>query len=203
MSIRTAAACCLTILIAAIFTLSTAACGSVTKPNSPPGKLHEEAAGFSVDPPDGWEIGLSHSIVTHVEVSVDLPDGWEIGEKPKKGLRGASAPAGTPSYSNLVISEEQHTGTTAEYATKTIAVLQKFFEGTTVVKNEAFTSDSGVTGTKFVVAMDVIGQKLRQSWYVFPKTGSVIACTFNTQQEGGEAMDAVFDKSMKTFRLEG
>jgi len=178
MSIRTAAACCLTILIAAIFTLSTAACGSDAKPASPPGKLHEEAAGFSVDPPDGWVIG----------------------EKPKKGLRGASAPAGTPGNSDLDITEEKHTGTTAEYATKTIAGLQKIFEGTTVVKNEAFTTDSGVTGTKFVVAMDVIGQKLRQSWYVFPKTGSVIACTFNTQQEGGEAMDAVFDKSMKTFK---
>lgn len=145
------------------------------------GRRHtEKAGGFSFVPPDGWTVrefpGLKNKIV--------------VGP-----ARDGFAP-------NINVVEEAFPGTADAYIKATIPTLKQVFKEVRIEASGPFETKSGLKGGRIVAEHRQNDKLLRQTFYCFGdgKTMHVVTCS--ALAEGGKDFDPVFERAMKSFRLE-
>lgn len=146
----------------------------------------EPEGGFSFCPPEGWEAREVEGQIYKVLV------GPQVGEA-------------TP---NMIVKSVRFDGTLDAFVRGNVAELERksragALRSFKLVGRTEFVTDAGRRGSKIIVQQLMLGNLLRQSFYAFDAGGGrklVFTCT--VLAEGGEQMDAPFDQSMKTLRME-
>ena len=142
-----------------------------------PGAQYEQAGGFSYDPPKGWNIrefpGMKFKL-SHGETE----DGY--------------AP-------NINIVDEKFPGSLSVYADANVATLKKIFVKLQIISRSDFLTSDKLPGIRIVTINEQQGRMVRQIFYIFGQgdTKYVVTCTALASK--GDALDATFEKSMKTF----
>jgi hypothetical protein len=142
----------------------------------------------------------------HVEPSggyaLRAPKGWQFREFP--GLKYQVAFLAMPGgfSPNLNVVDEGYGGPLKSYVDENTKVLKKTFTGFKLVKRVRFVTASGVQGEKMITVSQQQKTRLRQAFYLFPgRGGKYFVVTCSTPAEKGDAFDAAFDESLKTFEL--
>ena len=146
------------------------------------GKRHKETAGgFSLCPPQGWTVrtlpGMKYSIV--------------------------AGPASKGFAPNINVVDETAEMALAAYVDANTRLLSKAFKGYKELSKSEFKTTSGLKGTRLLIQSNQDGTLLRQAFYFFAGTGDkkfVVTCS--ALASGGEAIDEVFEGSLKTFVLD-
>ena len=140
----------------------------------------EKTGGFSFVPPEDWKVrdfpGLKYKIVV--------------------------GPIGAGFASNINVVDETIKGTLDDYVKGNIAVLQSAFKKFRLVKQDDFKTSAGLQGARLIAESEQNDMLLRQTFYFFGTADTKYVITCSTLAEGGEKLDPVFEKSMKTFRFE-
>jgi hypothetical protein len=142
-------------------------------------RYSEPTAGFSFDPPEGWEVRSSPGLKFKVVI----------------GPKGAGfAP-------NINVVDDSHNGSLSAYVEATLAALPKILKRFRLLQRDDFVTTDGVNGARLIIENEQLGKVLRQSFYVFPKGSTMFVVTCSALSDGGADLDSVFEASMKTFRL--
>jgi hypothetical protein len=161
-------------LLALVMLMACAGCKG-----NPPRENYEKAGGFSYDPPPGWE-------------TADFP-----GMKYKIS-RGTPQNGFTP---NINVVDEQFSGSLSDYVDLNVENIKKVFQGSNIIKREDIQTEDAQPGVKLVVQDQQMGKRLRQTFYFFSNGSRKYVATCSAPADGGEALDTLFETSMKTFRL--
>jgi hypothetical protein len=81
--------------------------------------------------------------------------------------------------------------------------LEKMLTQLKLIKREPFTTTSGIQGEGMVIISLQQSRLLRQSFFFLPGSQGkyfVVTCSASLAA-GGEALDSVFEESIKTFEL--
>jgi hypothetical protein len=143
------------------------------------GSLYEKEGGFSYDPPAGWQI-------------VEFP-GYKY--------RISRGPTQNDFAPNINVVDEKFSGPLSAYVDANVETLQKLFKNLTILQRESFTTTSGSAGFKLVTKNEPFGQTLRQTFYFFANGNRKYVVTCSALAEGGETLDAIFQESIRTFRM--
>ena len=142
----------------------------------------------------------------HVEQSggyaLRAPKDWQFREFP--GLKYQVAFIAMPGgfSPNLNVVDEGYGGPLKSYVDENAKTLQKMFTGFKLVKRAPFVTASGVKGEKMITLSQQQNSRLRQVFYFFPgRGGKYFVVTCSTPADKGDAFDAAFDESLKTFEL--
>jgi hypothetical protein len=134
--------------------------------------------------------------------SFQVPKGWTFREHPSlqyKIIAGPTANAFTPT---IVVVDGGHDGSLKSFVDATKNSLEKKFQQFKIIKRDAFVTASGVKGEKMITTVVKKDILFRQTYYFLPgKKGKFYSLTGSVLAAGGEAFDAVFDESIKTFEL--
>ena len=143
-------------------------------------RLTETAGGFSFVPPETWQAravpGLKYKI--------------------------AFGPVQDGFASNINVVDEAFTGALDAYVNANKAALERALKKVRIVKQEAFRTTAGLPGARLIVECEQNDKPLRQTFYFFGTAGMKFVVTCSTTAAGGEKLDPVFERAMKTFRLE-
>ena len=155
--------------------LACSGCGD----GRPRGRHYEKAGKFSYDPPAGWEI-------------VELP-----GLKYRIS-RGAPVKGFAPNINGV---DEASSVALRDHVVANVKVIEAMWPSLGVLDRSDFRTTDGLLGHRMVTQRSEAKAKLRQTYYFFPSGGRKYVVTCTTLAEAGEALDATFDTSMRTFRL--
>ncbi|MBM4035723.1 MAG: hypothetical protein FJ291_28625 [Planctomycetes bacterium] len=160
--------------VAALAAIAFCGCGEKAG-----GRHYERAGGFSYDPPQGWQIvewpGLKYRV--------------SLGPREKDF---------TP---NINIVDQPYPGSLAEYVEADTATARKLSPEIKGLGRAAFRTDHGVAGWRIIAESEMEGRRLRQTFYYFGDGERKYVVTCTALAEGGEALDPVFEQSMRTFRF--
>ena len=162
--------------LAALLILGIACAGCDSKS---PRNHYEKAGGFSYDPPDGWQ-------------TVEFP-----GQK----YRVSRGPQENEFAPNINVVDESFSGTLTAYVDANLKNLKKLFANLRVLKREDFQTADGQEAIRVIAENKQHGWLLRQTFYFMGPSSRKYVVTCTTLAEGGENLDQVFEKSMKTFRI--
>jgi len=157
-----------------ILTLASAGCSS-----KPPRKHHEPDGGFSYDPPETWKIVAFEDLKYKIS-------------------HGASGNGFAP---NINVVTETFRGSLEAYVDGNLKHMTTTLEGMSILKREEFQTDDGLAAVRVITLSKKPSRTLRQTYHFFSSGSSKYIATCSTLAEGGEALDAIFAKSMKTFRI--
>jgi|GEM_PF-792619 len=143
------------------------------------GALYEKAGGFSYDPPKGWNVR----------------------EFPGMKFRISHAAAEGGFASNINVVDEKFAGGLSTYADANVVNLKKFFQKFTLLSRKDFLTDGKVKGIQIVTTNEQQGRMLRQIFYIFARDNIKYVVTCTALASKGDALDATFEKSMKSFRF--
>jgi hypothetical protein len=150
------------------------------KPTEEARRHVEKAGGFSFIPPDGWK-------------GRDLPGlKFKIFVGPVKGEFA----------SNINVVDEATNATLAEYAKESLAHLKRVLKQLEVVKQEEFKTSAGLQGIRVIFTNNDSSKDIRQTSYLFGTADTKYVITCSTRAEGGEKLDPIFEKAMKSFKFE-
>jgi hypothetical protein len=144
------------------------------------GKLYEQAGGFSFDPPEGWKIT----------------------EMPGMKYRVAMGAPTNDFSPNILVVDETAPVDLPEYLDKSAEMLKKLGMAETEPARETFRTDHGASGFRWVFEHEQYGNQLRQTQYYFANGDHKYVVTCTALADGGQALDAVFEESLKSFRIE-
>jgi len=158
-----------------LFTLVCVGCGG-----KPARQHYEKAGGFSYNPPDGWEI-------------IEFPGiKYRISRGP---MRNGFAP-------NINVVDETFSGTLSAYVEANLENMPKFFTiNFKVHKRGEIKTEDGEDAIFLAIENEQQRRMLRQTFYFLMSGNRKYVVTCTALAEGGEALDSVFEKSVKTFRL--
>ena len=142
-----------------------------------PGALNEEAGGFSYDPPAGWAIK----------------------EMPGLKYRIAAGPASGGFAPNINVVDAPSPGSLDAFADGNVEEAKRILRAQVLVR-EPFTTASGEKAVRAVLVSQQLGFSLRQTFYIFGSPSHKYVVTCSALANGGEALDATFAASMKTFQ---
>jgi hypothetical protein len=142
----------------------------------------------------------------HVEQSggyaLRAPKGWQFREFPGLKYQIAFFPVPGAFSPNMNIVDEGYGGPLKSYVDENTKTLQKMFTAFKLVKRAPFVTESGIQGEKMITTSQQQTTRLRQVFYFFTGSGGkyyVVTCS--TPAEKGDALDAAFDESLRTFEL--
>ncbi len=142
----------------------------------------------------------------HVEQSggyaLRAPKGWQFREFP--GLKYQVAFIAKPGgfSPNLNVVDEAYGGPLKIYVDENTKTLRKMFTGFRLVERSPFVTSSGVQGEKMITVSQQQNTQMRQVFYFFGgNRGKYFVVTCTTLAANGDALDAAFDESLKTFEL--
>ena len=162
--------------IALLVVCFAAACGS-----EEPGRHHEKAGGYSIVPPEGWQVrempGLKHRVLV--------------------------GPAADDFAPNINVVDERFDGELDEYVLKSFANLKLKFSGFEQVGGNDLQLDDGRRAVKMVVRHSQFGAPLEQTFYFVSGSGATkYVLTGSKRADDAREWDATFDTCVRTFRLE-
>jgi hypothetical protein len=146
----------------------------------PPRSFHEQAGGFSYEPPKGWQL-------------MDF-----AGAK----YRISHGPAANGFAPNINVVEEKFSGSLSKYVDLNLESMKKAFSDITNLKREDFQTEDGAPAIRLITQNKQQGRMLRQTFYFFSNSSRKYVVTCTTLADGGEALDATFADSMRTFRFD-
>jgi hypothetical protein len=130
------------------------------------------------------------------------PNAWEMQIVPGRNFKAAIGPPIGGFTPNIVVLDELWPGSLDDYIKAAIDVWPQKQPNIKVLKKGDFATSEGLPGVR--ITLDNLGKDAtrRQNMHVFARgdTKFVIVCT--TLAEGADALDAVFEDSVKTFRIE-
>jgi len=141
----------------------------------------------------------------HVEqaggYALRAPEGWQFREFP--GLKYQVAFTPVRGFSpNINVVDEAYGGPLKSYVDENTKTLKQLFVGFTLVKRVPFVTARGVKGEKMVTVSQQQNARLRQVFYFFAgRNGKYFVVTCSNLADQGDALDAAFDESLKTFEL--
>ncbi len=141
----------------------------------------------------------------HVEpagsYALRAPKGWQFREFP--GLKYQIAFTAARGFSpNINVVDEAYGGSLKSYVDENTKTLKQIFAGFTLIKRAPFATASGMKGEKMVTVSQQQNSRLRQLFYFFAgRNGKYFVVTCSNLADQGDALDAAFDESMKTFEL--
>ena len=163
--------------LAAIAVILTVACGGC---RSKARRQHyEKAGGFSYDPPETWQVA----------------------EFPGLKYRISHGPRKNEFAPNINVVDETFPGPLADYVDANLKNMEKVFVGLKILKREGFQTDDAQAAVRVITEAEQLGRRLRQTYHFFGKGNRKYVATCTALAKGGEALDTVFEKSMKTFRI--
>jgi hypothetical protein len=140
----------------------------------------EKAGGFSFIPPSTWKVrdypGLKYKIVV--------------------------GPIQAGFASNINVVDESFEGSLDAYVEGNTAVQMRALKKVQIVKQEKFRTTSGLQGARSIIEDEQDEQLLRQTFYFFGTAETKYVITCSTLAEGGERLDPIFERAMRTFRFE-
>jgi hypothetical protein len=148
------------------------------------------------------EVGDRHSEMAG-GFSLQAPKGWQFRVMPGMKYQFAFGPASNSFSPNINVVDDMYSGDLNTYVDRSMETLNKMLEQFTLIQRNAFVTRGGMSGERVVTTS--LQQKrflLRQSFYFLPGTnGKYFVVTCSTLASGGEALDSVFDESVKTFEI--
>ncbi len=134
--------------------------------------------------------------------SLQAPKGWQFREFPGMKYQIAAGPTSNSFTPNLNVVDEMYGGSLKSYVDESTKTLKRIFVEFKLIKRDPFVTKSGLRGERMVTTSLQQKYALRQTFYVFPGAkGKYFVVTCSALAAGGEALDAVFEESMKTFEL--
>jgi hypothetical protein len=130
------------------------------------------------------------------------PSTWKVRDLPGLKYKIAVGPVQHGFPPNLTVQDESFKGTLDAFVESSIAVLMRGLKKVQIVKQENFKTTSGLQGVRLIVEDEQKGKLLRQTFYVFGTAETKYVVTFTTLAKGGERLDPIFERAMKTFRFE-
>jgi hypothetical protein len=103
---------------------------------------------------------------------------------------------------NINVVDEPFQGTVDEYVKANISALKERLAKFKVHEQGEFKTTSGLRGVRLVTESEQGRRLLRQTFYFFGTPDAKYVVTCSTLAEGGEKLDSVLEKAMKTFWLE-
>lgn len=144
-----------------------------------PRQYYEKSGGFSYNPPEAWQI-------------VEFPGlKYRISNGP---IQNGFAP-------NINVVDENNSGPLADYADASMGLLKKLVTNVKILKHEDFQTEDHQAGIRVITENEQNGRLLRQTFYFFSQGSRKYVVTCTATADGGEALDDVFKKSMKTFQI--
>lgn len=156
---------------------------------------------------------LTNAFAAHAEVgdrhfekaggfSLRAPKGWQFREFPGMKYQFAFGPVADSFSPNINVVDEAYGGSLKSYVDANLATLNKLFEQFRLLKRDAFVTTSGTKGARMVTTSLQHRNRLRQTFYILPGVnGKYFVVTCSALAAGGEALDAVFEESIKTFEI--
>jgi hypothetical protein len=129
------------------------------------------------------------------------PENWRMSAVPGLKYEIAIGPTRDGFASNITVVDEEFNGSLDDYVKSNVEALKANFKGLTLEVPGKFRTKDGVQGVRLISESEQAGRRLRQGFYFF-ETGStkyVVCCS--TLADGGEKLDPVFEKALKSFRL--
>ena len=134
--------------------------------------------------------------------SFQAPKDWQFREHPALQYKIIVGPAAGGFSPNIVIIDEDYSGSLKSYVDANKNALEKKFQKFKLIKRDAFVTASGISGERMITTVLKKDISYRQAYYFLPgKKGKIYGLTCSALAAGGEAFDAVFDESIKTFEL--
>ena len=131
-----------------------------------------------------------------------VPQGWQLRDFPGLKYKIAVGPIQDQFAANINIVEEAYKGPLKEYVDLNVGNLKKMMSQFTLLNRKSFKTSSGLAGEKLTTTSMQQDRLLRQSFYVFSDgRGRYLVVTGSVWAKGGEALDPVFDESLRTFAL--
>lgn len=142
----------------------------------------------------------------HVEksggYSLVPPEGWKAREFPGLKYQVIVGPATNGFAPNLNVVKETSSLKLDDYVKGNRAALQQLFKNFQLVDQGEFKTAGGLQGVKMIVQDEQGNKQLRQTFYFFESGNTKYVVTASALADGGEKLDPVFDKCLKSFRFE-
>jgi hypothetical protein len=146
----------------------------------PPRSFHEQAGGFSYEPPKDWQLmdfaGMKYRI--------------------------SHGPAANGFAPNINVVEEKFSGSLSKYVDLNLDTMKKAFPDLTILKREDFQTEDGADSIRLVTENKQQGKMLRQTFYFFANSSRKFVVTCSALADKGAALDVTFADSMRTFRFD-
>jgi hypothetical protein len=162
------------LVVSLALSLVCAGCGS-----QPPRQLYETSGAFSYDPPPGWQI------IDYPGVKYRLSHGSPENE---------FAP-------NINVVDEAFSGTLGAYVDANLESLERQVSNLKVLTREDFKTRDNEVAVKVVIENTQQGRNLRQTFFFLGSGNRKYVVTCTALADGGARLDAVFAKSVATFRI--
>jgi hypothetical protein len=131
------------------------------------------------------------------------PKDWTVKEFPGLKFKVAVGPAADGFAPNINFVDEAFAGKLGEYVTGNKKTLQALFKNYKELEEKEIKTANGEMCIRLVTQSEHNGKALRQSFYFFDVApGRKLVATCTALADGGDKLDAVFEASLKTFRLE-
>ncbi len=132
--------------------------------------------------------------------SLNPPESWTVREapgSPYKVLIGVTVNEFTP---NINIQEESYSGPMDTYVELNLVAVEKMMKAKKI-SQEPFSAQN-LDGVKLVTHTEFNGFELQQTFYFFEnRPGQKVVVVATTGRNSGSQMDPVFDKIMRSFRV--
>jgi hypothetical protein len=130
------------------------------------------------------------------------PAGWQFQDFPGMKFKMAAGPVVKSIRPNIVVVDEAYSGTLPEYADANLTNLRKMMAEFEMLSHKSFVTAQGMRAEKMVTRSLHNKTRLRQTFlFVQGKQGMYYVLTGTAPADGGEALDAQFEESFRTFEL--
>lgn len=134
--------------------------------------------------------------------SLVVPSGWAWKEIPGFKYKFVIGPARDGFAPNINFIEEDFKGSVEEYATASLGFVSAQMPGARILGREPIATSGGLNGVRAVCENQQNGIQLRQTWYFLGDSTRRFVITCSALATGGEALDPVFETTLKTFRFD-
>lgn len=148
----------------------------------------------------------------HVETgggfSICIPVGWEVQEKEGQKFKLLFGTRGQYFTPNINFKDQHDTRLLSDYATAAIDYVLNHYkeagaDSVKLVKQEPFTTVSGVTGVKVTLRAEFKGLLVRSlQYFLNGKSDQKLIITATALEVDQATLDPLFDQAAKSFRLE-
>ena len=132
-----------------------------------------------------------------------VPEGWTVRDFPGLKYKIVVGPARDGFAANMNVVDEAFRGSIDDYLKATLASMKQVFKDVQIEENGPFETKSGSKGGRIVAKTHQGERFLRQTFYCFGDGATMYVVTCSALAEGGKELDPLFERAMKTFRLEG
>ncbi|HSI83546.1 MAG: TIR domain-containing protein [Candidatus Methylacidiphilales bacterium] len=134
-----------------------------------------------------------------------VPQTWDVRlEKDRSKYKMAFGKRTDDFTSNIIVVDEEYTGTLKEYVDANLKTLNKSFKNLKIVSNTSFVTNSGLEGWKMVTEHNTFNERdVRQTFYFFKAAAPklFLVATTSSVAKVGASEQPLFDGIMKTFAV--